>query len=147
MIISIASDHAGFEQKQQLIDYLKSKGYEIVDRGPDSDDRVDYPDYAELVSLDVRDAKVQYGVLVCGTGIGMAVAACKMPGIRAVNIIEPSFAALSREHNNANVVTLSGRFVTFEKNCEILDTFFATEFGGGRHEGRVAKIRALEARY
>lgn len=144
MKISIASDHAGFEQKQALRDYLIEKGCEVVDRGPDSDDRVDYPDFAAAVARDVADGAAEYGVLVCGTGIGMAMAADKVPGVRAANIINSEFAALCREHNDANVITLSGRFVPLEENERILDTFFATDFGGGRHAGRVQKIMELD---
>ena len=143
MRVSIGSDHAGFEQKQALVDYLVGKGYDVIDRGPDSDDRVDYPDYASPVAHDVADGTADRGVLVCGTGIGMAMAADKVPGVRAANIINPEFAALCREHN-ANVITLSGRFVPLEENERILDTFFATDFGGGRHAGRVEKIMALD---
>ena len=144
MNISIASDHAGFEQKQALADYLASKGHDVIDRGPDTDDRVDYPDFAALVAHDVADGLAERGVLVCGTGIGMAVAANKVHGIRAVNVITPQFAELSREHNDANIVTLSGRFVDEAVNKEILDAFLSTGFGGGRHAGRVEKIMALE---
>ncbi len=144
MRVSIGSDHAGFEQKQALADYLKGKGHEVVDRGPANDDRVDYPDYAAPVARDVADGAADYGVLVCGTGIGMAMAADKVPGVRAANIINPEFAALCREHNAANVITLSGRFVPLEENERILDAFLATDFGGGRHAGRVEKIMALD---
>lgn len=144
MRVSIGSDHAGFEQKQALVDYLKGKGHEVVDRGPANDDRVDYPDYAAPVARDVADGAADYGVLVCGTGIGMAMAADKVPGVRAANIITSEFAALCREHNDANVITLSGRFVPLEENERILDTFLATDFGGGRHAGRVEKIMALD---
>lgn len=144
MRVSIGSDHAGFEQKQALVDYLKGKGVEVVDRGPANDDRVDYPDYAAPVARDVADGSADYGVLVCGTGIGMAMAADKVPGVRAANIINPEFAALCREHNDANVITLSGRFVPLEENERILDAFLATDFGGGRHAGRVEKIMALD---
>ncbi|MGN0301520.1 MAG: ribose 5-phosphate isomerase B [Anaerotardibacter sp.] len=144
MKVSIASDHAGFEQKQQLAEYLASKGYEVIDRGPDNDDRVDYPDYAELVGKDVASGEAERGVLVCGTGIGMAIAVCKVPGVRGANIINTEFASLCREHNDANVITLSGRFVDVETNKAILDVFFSTEFGGGRHAGRVEKIMALD---
>lgn len=144
MRISIASDHAGFDQKQVLAEYLREQGHEVTDRGPENDDRVDYPDFAELVANDVAGGQAERGVLVCGTGIGMAVAACKVDGVRAVNIINTQFAALSREHNDANVITLSGRFITEEENKAILDTFLTTEFGGGRHTGRVEKIMALE---
>lgn len=145
MKLSIASDHAGFEQKQALAAHLRERGHEVVDRGPDSDDRVDYPDFAELVAHDVADGEAERGVLVCGTGIGMAIAANKVPGIRAANIVSPAFAVLCREHNDANVITLSGRFVDEAVNREILDAFLSTGFGGGRHAGRVEKIRALEA--
>ena len=93
---------------------------------------------------DVADGTADRGVLVCGTGIGMAMAADKVPGVRAANIINPEFAALCREHNDANVITLSGRFVSLAENERILDTFFATDFAGGRHAGRVQKIMQLD---
>lgn len=144
MKVSIGSDHAGFEQKQALVDYLLGKGYDVIDAGPDTDDRVDYPDYAVKVAHDVANGSADRGVLVCGTGIGMALAADKVAGIRAANVINVQFAELCREHNDANVITLSGRFVSLEENEAILDAFFATEFGGGRHADRVAKIMALD---
>ena len=124
--------------------YLVELGHEVIDRGPDSDDRVDYPDFAELVAKDVAGGEADRGVLVCGTGIGMAIAANKVDGIRAANVTTPEFAALAREHNDANIVTVSGRFVTDETNRAIVKAFLETAFGGGRHEGRVAKIMALE---
>lgn len=142
--ISLASDHAGFEQKQQLVDYLARKGFDVIDRGPDTDDRVDYPDFAVAVAKDVQSALADRGILVCGTGIGMALAADKMAGIRAANIVREDFAVLCREHNDANVLTLSGRFVSIEENERIVDAFLATEFAGGRHADRVAKINALD---
>ena len=144
MRISIASDHAGFDKKQALAAYLADKGYAVTDRGPENDDRVDYPDFAELVAEDVAAGRADFGVLVCGTGIGMAIAANKVHGIRAVNVVTPQFAQLSREHNNANIVTVSGRFVPVEENEAILDAFLTTDFAGGRHTGRVEKIMALE---
>lgn len=146
MRIGIASDHAGFEQKQMLVSYLAGIGHDVVDYGPDSDDRVDYPDYAERVADAVAGGDVERGVLVCGTGIGMAVAANKVRGIRAANVVSPEFAALAREHNDANVVTVSGRFVDEATNRAIVDAFIATEFGGGRHAGRVEKIALIEQR-
>lgn len=144
MVISLGSDHAGFEQKAQLANFLVGLGHEVIDRGPETDDRVDYPDFAALVAHDVAEGTAEYGVLVCGTGIGMAMAADKVPGVRAANIITPEFAALSREHNNANIITLSGRFVSLETNQEILRVFLSTEFGGGRHEQRVKKVMELD---
>lgn len=143
--VSVASDHAGFEQKQQIIIYLQSKGFEVCDRGPYTSDRVDYPDYAAVVGQDVASGKADFGVLVCGTGIGMAIAANKISGVRAANIITPEFAALCREHNDANIITLSGRFVSLENNEAILDAFFAASFTGGRHGQRVQKIKNLES--
>lgn len=145
MNISIASDHAGFQQKTALAAYLRELGHQVADLGPDTDGRVDYPDFAALVAHDVAQGKADRGVLVCGTGIGMAVAANKVRGIRAANVTSPEFAALAREHNDANVIALSGRFVDEETNCRILDAFLVTDFGGGRHADRVAKISALES--
>ena len=145
MRVAIASDHAGFEQKQMLADFLAQElDVDVQDLGPATDDRVDYPDYAEKVAHAVVSGDVDRGVLVCGTGIGMALAADKVAGIRAVNIITPQFAALCREHNDANVITLSGRFVEPEVNEEILRVFLSTDFGGGRHTGRVEKIMELD---
>lgn len=144
MKVSIAADHAGFEEKQLLVEYLRELGYEVIDRGPANDDRVDYPDFAALVAADVASGEAERGVLVCGTGIGMAIAANKVDGIRAANVTTPEFAQLAREHNDANVVTVSGRFVTDEVNRAIVKAFLETDFGGGRHAGRVEKIMALE---
>lgn len=143
-VVSIASDHAGFAQKQQLAAYLREQGYTVIDHGPENDNRVDYPDYALPVARDVADGTAWRGVLVCGTGIGMAMAADKVPGVRAANIITPEFAALCREHNDANIITLSGRFVDLDTNRRILDVFFSTPFGGGRHTARVEKIMAID---
>ena len=144
MKIAIASDHAGFEQKEALKSYLVELGHEVEDFGPSSDDRVDYPDFAKLVAEAVSQEKAERGVLVCGTGIGMAIAANKVSGVRAVNIVSPDFAVLSRQHNNANVLTLSGRFVELETNKKIIQAFLTTDFEGGRHTGRVQKIMDLE---
>ena len=144
MKIIIASDHAGFEQKEELAFYLKEKGYDVVDAGPATDDRVDYPDFAKKVAVSVAAHEADFGVLVCGTGIGMAIAANKIAGIRAANVTSASFAALAREHNDANIVSVSGRFVSLEENKKILDAFLTTQFGGGRHAGRVQKITDLE---
>ncbi len=143
MRVAIASDHAGFEQKQQLVDYLAQElGQDVMDLGPDSDDRVDYPDYANKVAQAVSSGDAERGVLVCGTGIGMALAADKVSGIRASSITSPEFAQLFREHNDGNVLCLSGRFVEPEVNKACIKVFLETEFGGGRHAQRVAKIMA-----
>lgn len=144
MKVSIASDHAGFDEKQLLVPFLKEQGYEVVDRGPDSADRVDYPDYAELVARDIESGEAERGILICGTGIGMSLAANKCEGIRAANVTMPELAVLSRQHNDANVICISGRFVSDEDNRAIVKAFLETEFEGGRHERRVEKIMALE---
>jgi len=144
MKISLASDHAGFEQKEQLKAYLADLGHEVVDEGPDSEDRVDYPDYAAKVARKVSEGLVDRGVLVCGTGIGMAMTANKIKGIRAANIVSPEFAALSRDHNDANIVTLSARFVDLETNEQILDAFLSTDFGEGRHADRIRKMMSYD---
>ena len=145
MRVAIASDHAGFEQKQLLAAYLaEDLAQDVLDLGPDSDDRVDYPDFANKVAHAVANGDAEYGVLVCGTGIGMAIAANKVRGVRAANVVTPEFAALAREHNDANVIALSGRFVSEETNERILNAFLTTDFGGARHAGRVEKIMALE---
>lgn len=140
MNISIGSDHAGFQQKEHLRAYLEGKGHTVVDRGCFDEERVDYPDFAVPVARDVAEGRADRGVLVCGTGIGMALTADKVAGVRAANIVTPQFAALCREHNDCNVITLSGRFVEESVNEQILDAFLATDFGGGRHAGRVRKI-------
>lgn len=143
MKVSIASDHAGFNEKEELVAYLQEKGYEVCNRGPENDDRVDYPDYAAKVARDVQEGTAERGVLICGTGIGMAMTANRFKGIRAANVTTPEFAALTRDHNDANIICLSARFVDESVNKEILDTFFSAEFGGGRHAQRIAKIDSV----
>ena len=142
--IALGADHGGFEQKEQLKGWMEERGYAVTDCGCTSEESVDYPDYALPVAHAVAKGDADYGVLVCGTGLGMMLAANKVSGIRAVNITSTQFAQLSREHNNANIITLSGRFTSLEENEAILDTFFTTEFAGGRHNRRVEKIMAIE---
>lgn len=145
MRVAIASDHAGFEQKQVLVDFLVGEPeVEVMDMGPDSDDRVDYPDYAVKVAEAVASGTADRGILVCGTGIGMALAADKVAGIRASSITTPEFADLFRRHNDGNVLCLSGRFVEPAVNEEIIRVFLAAPFEGGRHADRVAKVMALD---
>ena len=143
-MIALGSDQAGYELKQVIMRHLEERGLEYKDYGSYNADPVDYPVYGKKVAHAVADGECEKGILICGTGIGMAMAADKVPGVRAANIINPEFAALCREHNDANVITLSGRFVPLEENERILDAFFATPFGEGRHAGRVEKIMALE---
>ena len=145
MRVVIGSDHAGFEQKQRLVAHLQEGGIIVTDVGTtNGDDSVDYPDFAIAAARRVAAGEADLGVLVCGTGIGMAIAANKVHGARAANVTTPEFARLAREHNNANIVTVSARFVPTQVNEQIVDVFLATPFGGGRHADRVAKITVAE---
>lgn len=144
MRVAIGSDHAGFEQKERLKSHLKEQGHQVLDLGTGSDASVDYPDFALAVGRAVASGEADYGVLVCGTGIGMAIAANKVAGVRAANVTDPGFARLARQHNDANVVAVSGRFVPEEVNREIVDVFLSTPFEGGRHARRVSKIGDAE---
>lgn len=144
--LSIGCDHGGFEQKAQLLQWLEDLGFEVCNRGCDSSDRVDYPDHALPVAQDVASGKADFGILVCGTGIGMAIAANKVHGIRAANITNVDFARLTRQHNDANVLTLSGRFTSLEDNKAIIEAFLNTDFEGGRHVERIHKIAQIEER-
>lgn len=140
MRIALASDHAGFDQKPAIKAYCESLGHEVIDFGPDTQMRVDYPDFAHLVAHAVAKGQADRGILICGTGIGMALTADKVPGVRAAVIQTPEFSHLFREHNNGNVLCISGRFTPLEVNKHIVDEFLTTEFAGGRHTARVEKI-------
>ena len=144
MKVSIASDHAGFDEKQLLIPYLQELGYEVIDRGPESADRVDYPDYAALVAKDVEDDEAERGVLICGTGIGMSIAANKHRGIRAACVSDTFSARLTRCHNNANVICFGARVIGAGLAADIVNCFIDTEYEGGRHARRVAMLDALD---
>jgi len=147
MRIAIGSDHAGFPLKEELKRRLRNEGHEIVDYGCHSTDPVDYPDLAVPVAEAVRKGEVERGLLMCGTGIGMTMAANKIPGIRAALCSEPYAARLSREHNDANVLTLGGRLVGGELAMEVARVFLGTPFAGGRHSRRVEKIGQIEHRF
>ena len=140
MRIAIGSDHGGFEQKAPITAHLEALGHTVTDCGPFDEGAVDYPDYADPVARLVAAGTADRGILICGTGIGMALAADKVPGVRAANIQSVNFAHLFRQHNNGNVLCLSGRFTTLEDNLAIIDEFLGTAFEGGRHEQRVAKV-------
>ncbi len=145
--IALGADHAGLELKEKVREYLVSRGYEVEDHGTNSPQSVDYPDYAEKVAARVAAKEVGFGVLVCGTGLGVAMAANKVPGIRAAPCNDTISARLAREHNDANVLTLGGRLTDEATARKILDTWLATPFAGGRHERRVEKIAAIDLRY
>jgi len=138
--LAIGSDHAGFEYKEQIKKALTAEGWQIEDKGTYSLDSVDYPDFAHPVASMVEDGKAAAGILVCGSANGVAMAANKHKGIRAAICWETELATLARSHNNANVICIPARFVSPELAQQMVDTFLATAFEGGRHERRVEKI-------
>lgn len=145
--IAIGADHAGFDLKEKVRRYLASLGYEVEDHGTNSTESVDYPDYAERVAVRVAAKEVGFGVLVCGTGIGVAMAANKVPGVRAAPCSDTISARLAREHNDANVLALAGRLLDEATARKVIDTWLATTFAGGRHQRRVDKIAAIGERH
>jgi ribose 5-phosphate isomerase B len=144
MRIAIGADHAGFVLKQHLRQRLEAEGHEVVDFGAASEESTDYPDYAYLVARQVSQDRADRGVLVCSTGIGMSIAANKVAGIRAAVVDSIEAARLTREHNDANVITLGARFVGEAQALDLVRIFLNTEFTGGRHSRRVAKIARIE---
>jgi ribose 5-phosphate isomerase B len=145
--IALGADHAGFELKEALKGWLIDRGYQVLDLGTHGSESVDYPDYAGEVAEAVAVGKVERGVLVCGTGIGMAMTANKVPGIRAALCSDLYTARMSREHNDANILTLGGRLMEPDMAVEILQLWLETEFAGGRHARRLGKISDLERRH
>lgn len=135
--LAIASDHAGVTYKKDLIAYLTEKGYTCINLGTDTEDSVDYPIYADAVCKKVTGGEADLGILICGTGIGMSIAANKHKGIRAGLCGDPDSAALTRQHNNANILCMGARILSFEKAVEITEAFLGAEFLGGRHQRRV----------
>lgn len=144
MRIALGADHAGVVLKEQIKRYLDARHVEYTDFGTDSTDAVDYPDYAAKVAREVSSGKYDRGILFCGSGIGMAIAANKFPGIRAAPIVDEASARLSRSHNNANVLSLAARLTAAEEAQTFVQIFLDTPFEGGRHERRVSKIAALD---
>lgn len=144
MRVALGADHAGVALRADVMARLTARGVEIEDFGTLSDESVDYPDYAAKVAEAVASGRVDYGVLVCGTGLGMAIAANKVPGIRAVAVIDMESTRLARQHNDANVLALGARVTPKDDLLTIVDTFLDTPFEGGRHQRRVDKITALE---
>ena len=143
--IAVGSDHAGFHLKESARDYLKKKGYEVVDLGTNSTESVDYPDYAVKVARRVAAKQADFGVLMCGTGLGVAITANKIHGVRAAPCNDTLSAQLARSHNNANILTMGGRLTDAATAEKIVDSWLATSFLGGRHARRVDKISALDA--
>ena len=138
--IAIGGDHAGFEYKKLLTQMLEAKGYEVKDFGPFSDASVDYPDHVHPLAKAVNEGEIENGILICGSGNGVAMTANKYPQVRAALCWLPDLAKLSREHNDANVLCIPARFVEEKTAEEMVNLFLDTKFEGGRHETRVKKI-------
>jgi len=144
MKISLGADHAGFELKEKIKKLLLQQGVEVNDRGTHSSEAVDYPDYARKVAEEVADHAADLGILVCGSGIGMSIVANKVAGVRAANVSSEYEAQLSREHNDANVLTLGARLISDQNAFQIVQKWLETSFAGGRHQRRVEKISEIE---
>jgi len=145
-MIGIGSDHNGLELKSRLHAHLAERGEEVRDFGCFSPQPVDYPDIAAAVADSVQAGLIERGILVCATGLGMAIAANKVPGVYAVTVTDPRTARLARERNNAHIITLGATVVTPEMACEIVDAWISAGFRGGDSARKIAKIRALEER-
>ena len=137
MKVGIAGDHSAVELKQELMNHLIQKGYEVINYGTDSTESVDYPAYGETLSREIMSGKVERGIAICGTGIGIGIACNKVPGIRCFTCSEPYSAMLARKHNDAQVISIGARVVGSELAKMIVDIFLETEFEGGRHQRRV----------
>lgn len=138
--IAIGSDHAGFDYKEELKKYLATQGFNVKDFGAPGKDSVDYPDYAHPVADAVEKGECSFGILLCGSANGVAITANKHQGIRAAICWNTPIAELARQHNNANVICIPARFVSLDLSIQMINTFIQTEFEGGRHQNRVAKI-------
>jgi len=139
-IVAVAADHGGYELKSVLLPELRALGFDVLDLGTNSLDSVDYPDFAERVAQAIEAGKAIFGVLICGTGIGMSIAANRHRKIRAALCHDVTTARLARQHNDANVLTMGGRVLGTEPAKDCLKTFFSTSFEGGRHARRIAKL-------
>lgn len=147
MKIAIGSDHAGFRLKEEIKNHLQSKGYDIKDFGTESDKSVDYSHYGQIVGEAVATGEYEKGILVCGTGIGISIAANKVPGIRAAVCSDCFSAEASRLHNDANIISVGERVVGAGVALKIIDTFLSTGFEGGRHQRRIDIIKDIEKKY
>ena len=144
MKIGIGNDHAAVDMKNQVVEYLEGKGYEVVNFGTDTYESCNYPEYGEKVGRAVAVGDVDLGILICGTGVGISLAANKVKGVRAVVCSEPYSAKLSRQHNNTNILAFGARVIGIELAKMIIDEWLSAEFEGGRHQTRVDMITAIE---
>lgn len=140
MKISIGNDHAGPDYKKAIVQYLESKGHQVTNYGTDNTDSVDYPDFGHPVANDVSEGKADFGIVICGSGNGIAMTVNKHPKVRAGLCWIKEIAYLTRLHNNANVLSIPARYTSIQQAVEIVETFLTTEFEGGRHQTRVDKI-------
>lgn len=143
MNIAIASDHAGFDLKNEIISLLQEQKFSIIDFGTDSNESVDYPDFAYAAAESVASAESDIAIIICGSGVGVSITANKVKGVRAANCFNEEMAALARQHNNANVLTLGSRFIEVNTAKNMVNTFINTDFEGGRHQRRVDKVHSL----
>jgi len=146
-MIIIGSDHGGLALKTALNSYLNSRDFEVIDAGTTGAESVDYPDFGQKVAETVIAGEAELGILICGTGIGMSIAANKIPGIRAALVTDAFMARMAKGHNNANVLVLGGRVLDEQKACELVGAWLDASFEGGRHQTRLDKITALEKKY
>ena len=140
MKIVIGNDHAGVEVKEKIRDHLEKKGHQVINKGYDGEESVDYPDFIHPVSKEVKEKKAEIGVIICGSGNGAAMTANKHKGVRAAICWSEEIAALAKHHNNANIISIPSRFLNEKEIIKIIDVFIEAEFEGGRHERRVKKI-------
>lgn len=140
MKISIGNDHAGPEYKKAIVEMLSAKGYQVTNYGTDSSESVDYPDFAHAVANDVKEDQADFGIIICGSGNGIAMAANKHQKVRAALCWIKEIAVLSRQHNNANIISIPARFTSIPQAVEMVEAFLSTSFEGGRHQNRVDKI-------
>ena len=143
MNIVIGNDHAGYKAKLEVIKHLENKGYKVINVGTDSEDSCDYPDFSQAVGAKINDGSAEYGIVICGSGEGISIAANKVKGVRCANVTSKEMAALAKEHNHANILALGGRILTNEQAFEFVDTWLSTEEGHDRHDVRVAMLNEM----
>jgi ribose 5-phosphate isomerase B len=140
MKISIGNDHAGPDYKKAIVQHLEAKGHTVINHGTDTFDSVDYPDFGHAVANDVQNGMADFGIVICGSGNGIAITANKHQGVRAALCWMKEIAALARQHNDANIISIPARYTSVQQAVEMVDTFLTTDFEGGRHATRVNKI-------
>lgn len=140
MKISIGNDHAGPDYKKAIVQHLEAKGHTVINHGTDTFDSVDYPDFGHAVANDIQNGMADFGIVICGSGNGIAITANKHQGVRAALCWMKEIAALARQHNDANIISIPARYTSVQQAVEMADTFLTTDFEGGRHATRVNKI-------